>query len=102
MASSLDKLASYLQELPILTNEFSKQAPLLQEQLKLLTRKGVFPYEYLDNKEKLNNTALPSKEAFYSSLNNCDISEEDYEHAQKVWKSFNVSNLGNFYSHLQI
>lgn len=103
MASSLDKLASYLQELSILKNEFSKHIPLSEEQLKLLKRKGVFPYEYLDNEEKLDDAALPCKEAFYSSLNNCDISEEDYEHAQKVWKLFNISNLGNFlFTHINL
>lgn len=96
MESSLDKLASYLQELTILKNEFSKHTSLSEEQLKLLKRKGVFPYEYIDNEEKLEDTALPCKEAFYSSLNNCNISDEDYEHAQKVWKLFNISNLGNF------
>ena len=34
------------------------------------TRKGVFPYDYIDSIEKLNETELPPKEAFFDKLNN--------------------------------
>ena len=34
----------------------------------LLLRKGVYPYEYMDDRETFNETTLPEKEEFYSNL----------------------------------
>ena len=53
-------------------------------QLDLLLRKGVYPYKYVDSLERLNETQLPPRNAFYSKLNDSSISEEDYKHAQTV------------------
>ena len=35
----------------------------------LLLRKRVYPYEYMDNWEKFNETSMPEKEYLYSHLN---------------------------------
>ena len=51
----------------------------------LLVRKGLYPYEYIDNWEKFDETTIRPKEAFYSELNLDGISDADYPHAQKVW-----------------
>ena len=48
----------------------------------------------MDNWEKFNETSLPDKEAFYSELNKEGITDEDYEHAQRVWKVSEIKNLG--------
>ena len=56
----------------------------------LLLRKGVYPYQYMDSWEKFNETSLPDKESFYSELNKEGIADEDYAHAQKVWKVFEI------------
>ena len=40
-------------------------------------QKGHFPYEYMDGIGKLEDRALPPKEAFYSRLKNEDISDDD-------------------------
>ena len=50
----------------------------------LLLRKGVYPYEDMDNWEKFDETTFPHKEAFYRNLDSKDISDKDYAHAQKV------------------
>ena len=63
----------------------------------MLLRKGVYPYEDMDNWEKFDETTLPPKEAFYSNLNLEDISDEDYAHAQKVWDVFEIKNLGEYH-----
>ena len=63
----------------------------------MLLRKGVYPYEYIDNWKRLNETSLPPKEAFHSELNLEDIKDEYYEHAQKVWELFEIKNLGGYH-----
>ena len=63
----------------------------------LLLRKGVYPYEHIDNWKRFNETSLPPKEAFYSELNLEDIKDEYYEHAQKVWEVFEIKNLGGYH-----
>ena len=63
----------------------------------LLLRKGVYPYEYMDSREKFNETELPDKESFYSELNKEGITYEDYVHAQKVWDVFKIKNLGEYH-----
>ena len=47
----------------------------------VMTMKGVYPYEFIDSYEKLNVTALPPKEQFYSKLYNSKCSDEDYQQA---------------------
>ncbi|XP_051176794.1 uncharacterized protein LOC127291636 [Leptopilina boulardi] len=93
MASSLDKLASYLDEYKIVNSIFSNYS---DDKIQLLTRKGVFPYEYIDSREKLVETQLPPKKNFYSTLNDSNVSDEDYAHAQNVWNEFNCQNLGEY------
>ena len=61
----------------------------------LLLRKGIYPYEYMDSWETFNETT--SKEAFYSNLNLEGITDEAYNHAQKVWDVFKIRNLGEYH-----
>ena len=63
----------------------------------LLLRKGVYPYEYMDSWERFKEESLPDKESFYSELNNEHITDGDYAHAQKVWSTFNIKNLGEYH-----
>ena len=63
----------------------------------LLLRKGVYPYEYMDNLEKFDETSLPDKKVFYSELNLEDIIDKDYKHAQKVFEEFRLKNVRDYY-----
>ena len=36
-------------------------------------------------------------ERFFSKLTGSGITTEDYEHAQKVWKEFNIQKLGEYH-----
>ena len=61
----------------------------------LLLRKGVYPYEYMDSWERFDETSLPNKKAFYSSLNMEGITGVDYRHAKRVFKNLNNKNPGD-------
>ena len=62
-----------------------------------MLRKGVYPYEYMDNWERFNETSLPSKESFYNNLNMEDIDDIDYRHANNVFNKFKLNNLGDYH-----
>ena len=67
----------------------------------LSLRKGVYPYEYMDDWEKFNETTLPEKEEFYSNLELEDVTDADYMHAKRVCKDFETKNLGEYYESLK-
>lgn len=64
--------------------------------VELVTRKGVYCYEYTDSWEKLNDTVLPSKENFYNTLHESHIDDKDYQHAKRVWDHFKLNTLGEY------
>ena len=63
----------------------------------ILLRKGVYPYEYMDEWNKFDEKELPSKGSFYSSLTMEDISDTDYKHANNVFKKFNLNSLVDYH-----
>ena len=94
MASSLD----------LLTNNLVRGGRKLfgfedysQSQYDLLTRKGIYQYEYMSSWDKFEESQLPLIEAFFSSLNMTNISEDDYKHVQRVWKELGTRNLGDYH-----
>ena len=66
------------------------------DKLALLKRKGVYPYEYMNSIELLEENKLPSKNSFYSTLTGGGISDEDYQHAQKVWEEFEIKSMEGY------
>ena len=63
----------------------------------LLLRKGVYPYEYMDNWERFNETSLPNKQSFYSNLSMGNIDDIDYRHGNNVFKRFKLKNLRDYH-----
>ena len=51
----------------------------------------------MDSIERFKENKLPPKESFYSSLNDKNISDEDYTHAKKVWDAFKMKNLKDYH-----
>jgi hypothetical protein len=97
MSSSLDTLSSNLLKDGKENFKYTLKYDLNEKQQKLILSKGVYPYEYMDSYEKFNETELPSIDKFYSTLNESHISQEDYQHAENVWKEFNIKNLGEYH-----
>ena len=107
MQDSLSNLVDNLSELKIkeidndvLIKRFYNTYQLSKNDInkfKLLLRKGVYPYEYMNSWKRFNETELPSKHKFYRILNLEDISEDDYANAINVWNTFNINNLGKYH-----
>ena len=58
-----------------------------------MSKKGVYPYDYMDSFEKFNQKELPTKEQFYSILNDQHITNDEYDQAKKVWKAVNIETM---------
>ena len=56
--------------------------------------RGVYPYGYMDDWEKFNETSLPEKEDFYSHIKMEYITHEQYTYGKCVCKDFEIKNLG--------
>ena len=93
MSSSLEKLVS---NLPKETLKYTSQR-FKGDKFDLMIRKGVYPYDYMDSFKKFEDTVLPTKDQFYSLLNDEHISYEDYQHAKNVWKMFSMKNMGEYH-----
>ena len=63
----------------------------------LLSREVVYPYEYMGDWKKFNETTLPEKEEFYSNFNMGNITDADYIHAKRVCKDFKINNSGEYH-----
>ena len=93
MLNSLGNLAKNLTP-----DKFKAVRKCFGERYELMIRKGVYPYDYADGPAKLEETQLPSKEAFFSTLTGEHISDEDYAHAQRVWEVFECKTLRDYHN----
>ena len=104
MQTSLEKLVGNLERLKFKhTGKYFKG-----EELDLMLRKGVYPYEYMTGAERLCEKSLLPKEEFASLLGEgvisdskamimpSQISDENYQHAQKVFEAFGCENLADY------
>ena len=78
-------------------DDFHNTKHVFKKNTSLLTRKGVYPYDFVSSLDKLSETQLPPKEEFYSKLNDEDISDEDYQHAIKVWNTFGCKTIKDYH-----
>ena len=89
LAASLAKVGrGYFQNLHDLVTDVYPEADV-----ELLERKGVFCYDYLDSFTRLDEPALPPREAFFNKLGGVKCSQADYAHAQHVWENFHCQSF---------
>lgn len=101
LSESLDKLANNLSKsnytFPITRKIFNDKFQYPEILNKLLYKKSIYPYEYMTDFDKFKERELPSKISFFSTLNQTEISDEDYSFAQNIWKNFNIQTLGDYH-----
>ena len=68
------------------------------ELFKLLKGKLYFPYDFINDSKKLEQTIFPNKKEFYNKLNNTHISQKNYNIAKKIYTLSKCKNLGEYYS----
>ena len=86
-----------IQELRKAFKNTSKAFPI-DADFKLMISKGVYPYDYIDNYNRLHEEQLPPIEAFYSQLNNTYCKDEDYKVAQHVWTHFDCKTMLDYHN----
>ena len=98
MADSLDNLVQNLKKAGLdKFNHLKKNFG--SDDMQFITRKGVYPYEYMNSFDRFAETSLPPKEAFYSTLTEKHISDDDYKFAQSVWDHFKMQTMADYHDH---
>ena len=97
MACSLEKLVENLYEKTSKVKNFKHMAKAFGDKTKLLARKGIYPYEWLDNEDKLNYDGLPPIEEFYSKLYQETARTEDYAYACSVYKELKCKSFKDYH-----
>lgn len=94
---NIDNVDDY-REQPYQTPSLSEeQNEKVAERMRLMTRKGVYPYEYFNSWERFDEHQLPAKEQFYSTLTESHISDNDYHRAQEVFNRMEMSSLREYH-----
>ena len=94
MSQSLDRLSSNLSDDALF---YTRGAFPNDREFRLIKRKGVYPYDYMDSFKRFSKKSLPAIEDFYSILNDTNISDSDYSHAKRVWNAFQIRDLGDYH-----
>ena len=89
-------LADLVENLP--STDFKNIDRVIKDNSSLLKSKGVYPYDYIISTKQFKERKLPPKEAFYSKLNDEEISDKDYQHAHNVWNTFKCQTFEDYHN----
>ena len=99
LSSSLDKITNSLKQsnctFNILHNQMTKLG-YSNEVIESIKQKGVFPYEWFTDLSKLNETSLPPKNMFFSTLKNSGISNEEYDLATSIYEKSKCKSMKDY------
>ena len=99
MASSLSQLVVDLKQGGLdkfknVSKEFGSDVELAE----LMTRKGIYPYSFMDSFDKFDIDPLAlTKSDFRNDLTGEDISDGDYEFYKAICKKFAIKTLGEYH-----
>ena len=99
MNASLERLGKNLlaagrHHFQLLLNEFHDTT---NASIDLLLRKGIYPYDYMDDMGRFDETALPTKDNLFNRLRDQACSDDDYAHAVNVWTTFNCTTMKDYH-----
>ena len=96
MPSSLEELVKNLKKGAL--DNFKYVREEFGENAYMMTRKGIYPYSYMDIWAKFDvNPQELVKENFTNDLTGDKITDEDFEFYKKVCDKFNITNLGEYH-----
>ena len=93
MSSSMDKLVRNLPKDDLIYTSKGVKG----KRLNLMSQKSVYPHDFMESFEKFSQTEPPNKDQFYIILNNQHITDDEYDHANKVWNTFMVKTMGEYH-----
>lgn len=85
MAMSLEGLVENLKKSKY---EFKCMNEVFGDKAEMLKQKGYLPYDWYNDPSKNKYTSLPPIEEFYSKLSKKHLTQDEYDHACKIWKEF--------------
>ena len=97
LGASLQKLVEELganYAFPLMQQMRYKKIRAKDIDLKLLTRKSIYPYEFATSYEQLKNCKrFPRQDTFFSRLTQKGVDDADYSHGKNMFKLFKCSNM---------
>ena len=67
------------------------------EHYEMLSQKGVYPYDWVDDISKLDYKGLPPRINFYNKLTQELITEEEYKHALNVYEALGCKTFKDYH-----
>ena len=92
LADSLDNLVKNTSE-----TELKHTKEYFKENFKYACKKGIYPYEHVDDFNKFNEVGLPKYNDFYSKLKNSNYEKSEYIEAEKTYNEMKLSNFGEYH-----